>query len=255
MPRRIYTNCRRSLVVALLMLFTAIPAAGGGEDPYPAFLASYDVSVNGVKVGYANFSLKHLQADEYLYHSEAGTSGVAKLFGSDVATESSRWRYLDNRIQVLEYRSQRKKGDDDDNAHLLFDWVQRRVRNRGAGEHWEIDLPDDALDSMVMQLAMLLDLRDGKKVFRYPVALRGRIKHYHFEVAGNDRTELPFGSFETVRLERRDDSNDRSMVWSAPRLQYFPVRFVKEKSSGIKTEILLRKLEFQPAESTANAIQ
>jgi hypothetical protein len=237
----------------VLLLFIALPVLAGGEEPYPEFTARYDVHVNGIKVGFANFSLQHLQADEYLYHSEAGTTGMARLLGADTSTESSRWRYTDNRIQVIEYKAQREKGDDDDNAHLVFDWQRMRVANRGAGEHWEIPMPPGTLDSMVMQLAMLFDLRDGMRVLKYPVAVRGRIKRYHFEVAGSETTTLPFGSYDTVKLARIDDSRDRSWVWSAPELDYFPVRFVKQKGSGVKTEILLRELDFKPAMNNAIA--
>ena len=164
----------------------------------------------------------------------------------DKATESSRWRLADGRIQVLEYQAHNADGDDDDNAHLLFDWDSLEVENRGAGEHWRIAMPAGTLDQMVMQLAMLFDLRDGKTEFRYPVATRGRIKEYRFERTGEEITELPFGDYRTVRLQRTDDQRDQSWVWSAPELEYFPVRFVKQKQSGLKTEILLRRLEFNP---------
>ncbi len=242
-----------SALSAALLLF-GVAALADGADPYPEFSAGYDVRVNGVKVGYARFSLQHLQADEYLYESEAGTSGLAKWITADVARESSRWRYVDNRIQVIEYAAEREKGDADDNARLVFDWEHLRVANRGAGEHWEIDIPEDTLDPLVMQLAMLLDLRDGARRFRYPVAVRGRIKHYEFAVAGGETITLPFGTYETLKLERLDESSDQSWIWSAPELEYFPVRFVKQKSNGIKTEILLHDLEFKGPQELGAAI-
>ena len=162
----------------VLLLLGGSPAGAGGEDPYPEFVADYDVRVNGIKVGSATFRLSHLERDEYLYRSEASKAGLGRLLGSDKATESSRWRLADGRVQVLEYQAHNADGDDDDNAHLLFDWDSLEVENRGAGEHWRIAMPAGTLDQMVMQLAMLFDLRDGKTEFRYPVATRGRIKEY-----------------------------------------------------------------------------
>lgn len=233
-------------LTALLAAAWTQPARAGGDDPYPEFVAGYDVMLNGIKVGYAKFNLTHLRGNEYLYQSEAGRTGVAGLFGAKPARESSRWRFTDNGIQVLEYQAQHPGGDDDDNARLIFDHDQLRVANRGAGEHWDIAMPEGTLDSMVIQLAMLFDLRDGKQVFEYPVAVRGRIKHYRFERAGEDTTELPLGSYRTLKLERKDDDRDKSWIWSAPELDYFPVRFIKQKSNGLKTEILLRELQFLP---------
>jgi hypothetical protein len=234
----------------VLLLLSGSPAGAGGEDPYPEFVADYDVRVNGIKVGSATFRLSHLERDEYLYQSAASKAGLGRLLGSDKATESSRWRLADNRVQVLEYQAHNEAGDDDDNAHLVFHWDSLEVENRGAGEHWRIAMPEGTLDQMVMQLAMLFDLRDGKTTFRYPVATRGRIKEYRFERAGDEITELPFGDYRTVRLERTDEERDRSWVWSAPELEYFPVRFVKHKQSGLKTEILLRRLEFARPEGS-----
>lgn len=234
------------LTVVLVTVLAARTAAAGAEEPYPEFVADYIVRVNGIKVGEATFSLQREGADEYLYRQHSKSTGIGALLGSDESTQSSRWRYVDGEIQPLEFRSRRKTGDDDDNAHLFFDWKQMHVVNRGAGKHWDIPFPEGTLDSMVMQMAMLFDLRDGKTHMEYAVATRGRIKHYLFEVAGRDTIKLPFGSYETVRAERRDDKKDDSLVWGAPKLDYFPVRFIKKKSAGIEVELLLQKLDFNP---------
>jgi len=240
---------QRILAVALVWLATLASqvAAAGTEEPYPEFIAEYIVRVNGIKVGEATFSLQRDGADEYIYRQHSKATGVGALLGADESTQSSRWRYVDGKIQPLEFRAQRKKGDDDDNVHLFFDWRQMEVVNRGAGEHWKIRLPEGALDSLVMQMAMLFDLRDGKKRLEYAVATRGRIKHYQFEVTGQETIELPFGRYPAIRAQRRDDRKDDSLVWGAPALNYFPVRFIKKKKAGIEVELLLEKLVFDPA--------
>jgi hypothetical protein len=249
-PNKTWPNpLARYLAMLAVLVITSLPArpiAAGAEEPYPEFVAEYIVRINGIKVGEVTFSLEHKDANEYLYRQRSKSTGVAALLGSDTSTQSSRWRYVNGEIQPLEFRAQRKKGDDDDNAHLLFDWGKRRVENRGAGEHWNIEMPEGTLDSLVMQMAMLFDLRDGKTRLEYPVATRGRIKHYVFEVTGKETIELPFGNYETIRAERRDDKKDKSLVWGAPALDYFPVRFLKQKKAGVKVELLLQKLDFNP---------
>lgn len=239
------TFLRRFAVLAILAL-TSLAVQAGAEEPYPEFVADYLVRVNGVKVGKATFSLKRKGADEYLYQQSSKSIGVGSLLGTDTSTQSSRWRYVDGEIQALEFRSKRNKGDDDDNAHLFFNWEEHRVENRGAGEHWNIELPEGTLDSLLMQMAMLFDLRDGKTDLEYSIAVRGRIKRYQFKVTGRDIIELPFGNYEAIRAERMGDKKDRSLVWGAPELDYFPVRFLKQKKSGIEVEILLQKLNFTP---------
>jgi len=165
--------CYRILSFFAGALLLAAGGAGASvadsAQPYPEFVATYDASANGIGIGSVTISLTREGEDRYLYKQESSGSGILSLFRSDDAIESSRWQLVDGHIQPLEYRSQRKDGDDDDNAHLLFDWQSHKVKNVGAGKHWEIALPDGALDRLVMQLAMLFDLRDGVSKFDYKV--------------------------------------------------------------------------------------
>jgi len=236
------------LLTSCVILLLAGPGSGLADEnaPYPAFVAHYDANANGLGIGTVQVSLTHEGGNEYLYRQESVSTGIAALFGNDNSTQSSRWRYQDKRIQVMDYRSRRRGGDDDDNEHLLFDWKTLRVRNTGAGEHWEIPLPEDAIDRLIMQLAMLFDLRDGKTEFSYKTPRQGRIKTYEFSLVGEETLELESGSYRTLKVERTNDSKDKSLVWSAPELNYFPVRFLKHKKSGLKIELVLRKLEFLP---------
>jgi hypothetical protein len=236
-----------TLSVCLLAALLA-PERGDAEPeaPYPLFVATYDVKLNGLRVGKADFRLVREGPDQYLYQQESVTTGVAAIFGTDSSAEQSHWRVTESGIQPLEYLSQREDGDDDDNAHLIFDWEKLRVKNIGAGTHWDIEMPEGTLDKMVLQLAMLIELREGATSFAHPVAIRGRIKTYRFELVGEDRTELGFGTYPTLKLERKDDDRDESWIWSAPDLNYFPVRFLKKKKAGLKVELLLRDVEFRP---------
>jgi len=240
--RKIRYALLKSCVV--LLLTGPGPVLAGADAPYPAFVASYDANANGLSIGTVQASLTHEGENEYLYRQESVSSGIAALFGNDNSTQDSRWRYRDDRIQVIDYRSRRRGGDDDDNEHLIFDWETRRVKNTGAGEHWEISIPEDAVDRLVMQLAMLFDLRDGKTEISYKVPRQGRIKIYEFGLVGEETLELKSGSYRTLKMERMNDDKDKSWVWSAPELNYFPVRFLKHKKGGMKIELVLRKLKF-----------
>jgi hypothetical protein len=244
----------QALGLAVLVLLSVLFAASGQADedaPYRSFVASYDANANGLSIGTVQVSLTRVGSNEYLYEQKSLTRGIARLFGSDKATESSRWRYHDNAIQVIEYQSRNKRGDDDDNGHLVFDWKNRRVKNIGAGEHWEIAVPEGSIDRLVMQLAVLFDLRKGDTVFKYRIPRQGRIKIYDFELVGEESIKLDSGTYRTLKVERMNENRDRSWVWSAPDLDYFPVRFLKHKKSGIKLELVLKKLEFSaPAQGT-----
>lgn len=241
-----HTSLVLRLVAGLLLLVAGGPGYTAGLPSYHEFIAHYTASANGFGVGTVTVSLKDEGDGRYLYTQESVSSGVAAWFSSGDMLESSRWQLVDDHIRPLEYWSRREGGDDDDNEHLIFDWAAGKVRNVGAGEHWEIDLPDDTLDRLVIQLAMLIDLRTGATRFDYRIPREGRLKEYRFALVGEDDLELMAGVYQTLKVARTNDDKDQSWVWSAPELDYFPVRFLKKKKHGLKIELTLRKLDFAP---------
>jgi hypothetical protein len=52
------------------------------------------------------------------------------------------------------------------------------------------------------------------------------------------------GEYNTLVVERMDDDRDRTRIWSVPEMNYFPVRFLEQKKSGIEKELTLRKVKF-----------
>lgn len=245
-----------ALTAGLLLGFSMnARCAADSNSPYPEFIAEYDASVNGIGIGTVTVTLKDAGNGEYLYRQESNSKGLVSLFAATDSLETSRWTLRDGRIAPLEYRSERKGGADDDNEHLLFDWDTHKVRNIGAGPHWEIDLPDGTLDRLVMQLGILFDLRDGARQFDYQIPREGRLKEYRFALVGEDKIELTAGVYRTLKIERTNDDKDKNLVWSSPELDYFPVRFLKHKKNGLKITLSLRKLDFAPFGQSSNALE
>jgi len=236
-------NCSKLLGVPLMLIFLS-PASAIDSQPYPEFTAEYDARINGIPIAEASFSLHQLDNGDYVYQRKATSVGVASLFGKKVSTATSRWRFTNNWIQVLEYQSSDDDGDADDNLHLVFNWKTAHVKNVSTDDPWQTKMPVGTLDKLVMQLALLFELRDGSTEFQYPVAHEGRIKQYRFKQTGKEKIELPMGEYNTLIVERLDDDRDKTIIWSVPELNYFPVRFLKHKKSGVKIELSLRKVKF-----------
>ena len=232
------------LLVGSVMLAFLSPAAATDSQPYPEFTAVYDARINGFRVAEVSFSLHKLDNGDYVYQRKLTSVGIASLFGKKVSTATSRWRFTDNWIQVLEYQSSDEDGDADDNLHLIFNWETARVKNVSTADPWQTQMPKGTLDKLVMQLALLFELRDGSTEFQYPVAHQGRIKQYRFKQTGKEKIELPMGECNALIVERLDDDRDKTRIWSVPELNYFPVRFLELKKSGKKKELLLRKVKF-----------
>ena len=238
------------LLVMPLMLAFLLPASATDSQPYPEFNAIYDARVNGIPIAEASFSLHKLDNGDYVYQQKSTSVGIASLFGKKVSTATSRWRFINNRIQVLEYQSSKEDGDADDNLHLIFNWKTAHVENVSTADPWQTKMPKGTLDKLVMQMALLFELRDGSTEFKYPVAHQGRIKQYRFRQTGKEKIELPVGEYDTLIVERLDDDRGKSKIWSAPELNYFPVRFLKHKKSGVKLELSLRKVKFIDQEAS-----
>lgn len=244
---------RRGIAALVLAGATALmcqltDAAGS----WPSFTAKYVISTGGLKTGKATVSLSCGDDGDYLYRQESEPTGLASLFAPNRAVQTSRWRFgPDGRVRPLEYEASQRGGDDDANVHLQFDWVAHRVRNTGAGDHWTLHMPDDTLDPLSMTLALMDGIERGHTRFDYPVAVRGRIKHYRFSKVGDEKVKLPFGSFDAVRVARTDEDEDKSWIWSAPALHYLPVRYLKRKSGGVEIEMRLEQVRFSPLPDNA----
>jgi len=242
-----FANCLQLPGVLLILVFLS-PASATDSQPYPEFTAVYDTRMNGIRIAEASFSLHKLGNGDYVYQRKSTSVGIASLFGKQVSTATSRWRFTNNWIQVLEYQSSNEDGDADDNLHLIFDWKTAHVKNVSTADPWQTKMPKGTLDKLVMQLALLFELREGSTEFQYPVAHEGRIKHYRFKQAGKEKIVLPMGEFNTLVVERLDDDRDKTLIWSVPELNYFPVRFLKHKKSGAKIELSLREVKFMGQE-------
>jgi len=244
-PGKSFFSNYLQLLIGLLMLAFVSPVSAIDSQPYPEFDAIYDARVNGIPIAEASFSLHRLGNGDFVYQQKSTPVGIASLlFGAKVSTASSRWRFTNNRIQALEYRSSKEDGDADDNLHLIFNWKTAHVENVSTDGPWQTKMPKDTLDKLVMQMALLFELREGITEFQYPVAHQGRIKQYRFKQTGKEKVQLPIGEYDTLIVERLDDDRDKSIIWSAPELNYFPLRFLKRKQSGLEIELLLRKVEF-----------
>ena len=236
-------NCLQLLIVPLMLAFLS-PASATDSQPYPEFTAVYDAHVNSIPMAEVSFSLHKLDNGDFVYQQKSTSVGIASLLGETVSTASSRWRFTNNWIQVLEYKSSDEDGDADDNLHLIFNWKTAHVENVSKDDPWQTNMPKGTLDKLVMQMALIFELRDGVTEFQYPVAHEGRIKQYRFKQTGKERIELPIGQYDTLIVERLDDDRDKTKIWSVPELNYFPVRFLKHKKSGVEIELSLRQVKF-----------
>lgn len=204
-----------------LSLSTGLRAGTVPDD----FTAIYAISLNNFVIGESEIKLEAQPKSQYLYTSNTRSIGIARLFRSDVVQESSRFDLHRKHIRPLEYRFDHTGSKKQRHALLNFDWKKMEVSNTVEGHTWEMEIPQNALDKLVVQIAVMMDLAADKDKLVYDIADGGKLKEYSFAVVDKETIRVPAGEFEALKIERIRKDNDRTTyLWCAPSLNYLPVR-------------------------------
>lgn len=230
-------------IAALLMMLGATHALAAAKKP-PAFSADYQLSRNGFRVARATISLSYPSPGHYLYQSYTRPTRLISWFRDDQLHESSRGLLSSGTLRPLEYHYALTGSDHERHADLRFDWQKALVQNAVAGHTWEMHIPPDTLDKLVVQLALMMDLDSGATSLKFPIADGGKLKVYRFQVIGRERLTTPAGQYDTVKIERRRSDNKRvTDLWCAPSLHYLPVKIEqREQADGTRYRSILQSV-------------
>jgi hypothetical protein len=158
------------------------------------------------------------------------------------ARQDSRGAVQGRALKPGEYVEQNQRREP---TTTTIDWSAGTVRFSAAP-----DAPGHVAPLLQDRLSMLLQLgeqaqrqRDGDVVL--PVAGVRSVAEYRFERRGTESVELPAGTFDTVRLQRRDlVRNEAIEVWLAPSTCWLPVKLRYTDDRGYVVENLLRRAVF-----------
>lgn len=157
--------------------------------------------------------------------------------------QDSRGTVQGRALRPSEYTEQRQGRA---STTTTLDWSAGTVRFSAAA-----DAPGTIAPLMQDRLSVLLQLseraqhqRDGDVVL--PVAGVRSIASYRFERHGTERVSVPAGSFDTVRLVRRDTKRDEAIeLWLAPANCWLPVKMRFTDDRGLIVENQLRSASFE----------
>lgn len=244
--------------LAMFMLVGLTPPAALAATPQVPedFQARYQLSINSFNIGEAEVTLSSQDDGFYRYQSHTHPTGIAKLFRSDVVKESSQFSLHKGWPRPHEYRFDHTGSKKGRHAFLKFDWKALEVANTVEGHTWEMEIPATALDKLLVQVAVMMDLSAGKEQLTYAIADGGKLKEYHFAIVGPEKIKVPAGEFDVIKLERLRKDNDRTTYfWCAESLGYLPVRIKQiEHEDGVTylSELMTSSL-IAPAAAAAPA--
>ncbi len=227
--------------VLYTLLVCAYCAAGNAAELRP-FHAQYTLSSGDTTVGEIRWTLERRGADGYRYTSASRATGLIGRLISGEIIEQSEGIVGANRIRPEHYTYQRK-GRKARDVVLTFDWAKAQVVNTVNDDPWVMEIPDGTLDKLVVQLALMQDLRRGLEHFDYTIADGGKLKEYHFEINGRETLDTPLGSVETVRIKRDRGRAERyTLLWCAPQWDYLPVRIAQYRDGEEHAQLSLQSL-------------
>ncbi len=226
-----------------LQIFT--PLAQASQAPND-FTSRYSVTRAGIKIAETSFKLTLLQDGSYLYESHGAPAGVLAWLPVVRANERSHWRLKDGRIRSLSYDYTLHGGGNKNDMSVKFDWPRQKVSIKRKGKLRELDLPEGTVDRFVVQLAVMMDLQQKRKLMEYKFIDRKRLHTYKFRIRGREKVETTLGTFDTVRIESlpgRPNEKRRTIFWSAPELNYMPVKVQQSKRGGATYTMVLEDLQ------------
>ena len=134
-------------------------------------------------------------------------------------------------------------------ASARFNWENLTLDYGEGKDKGSLKLIDGTLGPATAQLKMRLDLRSMDinalpEKIKYVVYYRGEIKERTYSIKGFEDTETPFGTFNTLKVEREflPEEEREQIYWFAPDLDFSIVRILN--TDGRKSDLLLKSLEF-----------
>lgn len=235
------SSCWLALALCLLTPFALAADRGPVE-----FEAAYKVRAS-IASGDLSMALTTANDGAYLFRTLTRPRGLVRVFARGEIEESSRLIWQDNSVVPLDYTLTDTISKNHD-AEVNFDWAKGSVVGVERGEQVSGELVPGMLNRAALYVALMQDLKQDRLPEEYVLFDRGRVKTYQVENLGVEAVEVPFGSFQAVKLVRDSDDSRRSMyLWCAPELDFLPVRIDLYKEDKRVSRAELKAVKGLPA--------
>lgn len=216
-----------TLLLALL-LTTLLPL------PASALELRFEILAQGFKVGENSWQIEALDEHTLRFQSVSRATGLASWLRSNVRTESSEFRIVDQRVQPLRYRYSDSKKPDKAVA-IDFDWSGKRAHVVSRWEDKQLPLTAGMQDPLSHHLDTALQLLHGRLPTQTHILKHKGERHYSVHDGGLQSIALHHRQYPARLLERRADSTTR--LWLDPALAYLPLH-IDHRDGDEHTELL-----------------
>lgn len=236
---------------AVLLAFSLLlPAAGAPASScraeFTPFTAEYDLYRNDDRLGTTMVELSREESGTWVYElSSKAERGFISLVGAGYE-ESSRWMSAGERLMPLTFRRKQHVAFSNRSYEAHFDWTANRAWGRARDREWQVEeLEGDTLDRLLVNLALVRDLRCDRDELAYRVLEKGDLETWHFNRKGESEVATPDGEYQAVKIAKHHDNPDReSLSWHAPELDWLAVRIEhQDDEDEDRFHMVLRSLE------------
>jgi hypothetical protein len=217
----------RSLLFAVTLLGASVAQAASLKP----MSATYVVVRDGKAIGDASYTLSANPDGSWTLHSATkGSAGMAKLVGLDVREEST-FRWAEGKAEGLHYDYKQDAAIKSKRREIDFDWQARQAHVRDNGKSFAYEIPAGTIDRSTVALALGMALAEGANGATLPVAAKEHVEQQRFESRGEEKLDVPAGSFKATRIERTDTPG-KARSWYAPSVTTLPLRVEQTQGDG-----------------------
>jgi hypothetical protein len=241
------------IMLLLGSLYTAASAAGAEWRLVP-FESAYIVRSSGLEIGKLEQRLRLVEDDKFALRTESYATGLAALMLKERTVEESFFKVRNARIVPLEYHFNRSGGHNSKTQKIVFDRSTWKINGRTNANDWQLAWqPLTMFDNINYQIGLLRDVGTASPELTYTLVDNAETKTYHFQRQGEERVTTPIGEFQAIKIVRTQLPDQRATtLWSAPQLNYLPVRIDNTDRKGRQATALLEHLTgIQPVGATA----
>ncbi len=203
----------------------ALPTTAPATIVLRPFFGTYLVKYRGISAGTTEVELTSQGNGRWEYQSRANARGMFRAFFSDEITQTSWLDTGSGSIRPLKYRADDGSKDTERDITLDFDWNTGRATGVAEEKSVALSVEPGTQDAMSLQLAVIEDLRHGRKPGAYLMVDKDRVKEYRYVYEGEATVKTVLGELPTIvyRAER-SGSKRATRTWYAPSLTFLPVR-------------------------------
>lgn len=184
---------------------------------------TYDVYYKKLSVGQMVREFEHKEG-----HTLAKTKADLSLFFYRLAGEQISDIYWDDASkQFLSQHFVRKdRSSKKNNAEVNFLDSGHRTKLIRSGKTYQFSNKENKIvDFHAIGMQMSEGIKAGQTHFDFYMQTTEKVKHYFFEVKGEEVIDTKLGKLNTFRLEQTRKKNRKLIIWFAPDINYQMVKF------------------------------